>query len=48
MGDGLGDFMKGFWLTEELGLTKGSSAVYWIPPSQILFIEKREIARNGN
>lgn len=46
--DGLHAFTKGFWLTENLKLTKGSDCVYWIPPSQILFIERREIAKNGS
>ncbi len=39
-GDGLHAFTSGFWITEELKFTKGSDCKYWIPPSQILYIEK--------
>lgn len=38
--DGIYAFAGGFWLTSELKYTKGSDAVYWIPPSQILHVEK--------
>jgi hypothetical protein len=38
--EGLAGFNKGFWITEQLKLTKGGDCKYWIPPSQIILIEK--------
>lgn len=43
--DGIHAFTNGFWINEELKFTKGSDNLYWIPPSQILYIEK--IRREG-
>ncbi len=37
---GLHDFAGGFWIDDDLKFVKGSAARYWIPPSQILYIEK--------
>ncbi len=41
--DGLHAFTSGFWITEDLKFTKGSDCKFWIPPSQILYIEKVKI-----
>jgi len=41
--DGIWAFTNGFWITHELKFTKGSDAKYWIPPSQILYIEKVKV-----
>lgn len=43
--DGIGAFNKGFWINHNYQFTKGSDCKYWIPPSQIIYIEKTEIAR---
>ena len=41
--DRLGDFSDGFWITENYGFTKKiSDNKYWIPPNQILYVEKVE------
>ena len=40
--EGVDAFSRGFWITESLVYTKGSDAKYWIPPSQIMYIEKIE------
>jgi len=45
--DGICAFTNGFWITNERKFTKGSDCKYWIPPSQILYIEKQEIARKA-
>lgn len=37
---GVDRFKEGFWITEGLKLTKGTDGTYWIPPSQIISIEK--------
>lgn len=37
---GIHAFSNGFWITSELKFTKGCDCKYWIPPSQILYIEK--------
>ncbi len=41
--DGIHAFVGGFWITEEKKFTKGSDCKYWIPPSQILYVEKIKI-----
>ena len=41
--EGVSEFKDGFWITEELQLTKGMLAQYWIPPSQIHRIDKGEM-----
>ncbi len=41
--DGIHAFINGFWITYDLKFTKGSDCKYWIPPSQILYVEKVEI-----
>ncbi len=41
--DGLHAFTSGFWINLDLKFTKGSDCKYWIPPSQILYIEKVKI-----
>ncbi len=38
--EGLYNFCGGFWIDKDLKFTKGSECKYWIPPSQILYIEK--------
>lgn len=43
--DGIHAFREGFWINDKLKLTKFSDCRYWIPPSQILYVEKQEIAR---
>ncbi len=45
--DGLHNFTNGFWLTNELKFTKGSDCKFWIPPSQILYVEKYEEAQGA-
>ncbi len=45
--DGLFAFSKGFWINDKLQFTKASDCKYWIPPSQILYVEKQEIARKA-
>lgn len=40
--EGIDAFCRGFWVTESMVYTKWSDAKYWIPPSQILYIEKIE------
>ncbi len=39
-GDGLFAYTNGFWITKDVKFTKGSDCKYWIPPSQIKYIEK--------
>jgi hypothetical protein len=34
------DATDGFWINKEHKFTRGEDAKYWIPPSQILFVEK--------
>ncbi len=41
--DGVHAFVGGFWITDDLKFTKGSDAKYYIPPSQILYIEKVKV-----
>ena len=36
----LEEIKKGFWLTPDLKLTDANRGSIWIPPSQIMFIEK--------
>lgn len=36
--DGLAAFKDGFWITSEYQFTKGSDALFWIPPSAILYV----------
>lgn len=38
--DGVLSFSHGFWINFKLKYTKKDDAVYWIPPSCILYIEK--------
>ena len=38
--EGIGRFCSGFWITGTMELTKGSDCKYWIPPSQIKYIDK--------
>lgn len=40
--DGIHAFVCGFWINDDLKFTKGTDAKYWIPLSQILYIEKLE------
>ena len=37
----LEDLKDGFWVTSEHVLCRESQGQYWIPPSQIVLIEKR-------
>ncbi len=39
-GAGLYEFAGGFWIDDNLKFVKGSEAKYWIPPSQVLYIER--------
>lgn len=39
--ESLGDVKDGFWIDGYMKLTKASDCVYWIPPSAILYVEKR-------
>jgi hypothetical protein len=41
-GSSLFDFKDGFWIDGEGNFTK-SDGVYWIPPSRIYYVEKREV-----
>jgi len=43
----ISNFKYGFWVTEELKFTTGSNSTYWIPPSQILYIEKASSFEKG-
>ena len=36
------DLEKGFWVTKDHILCRANQGHYWIPPSQILLIEKRD------
>lgn len=36
----LSDLEEGFWINSHSQFTKGLDGKYWIPPSQIVFIEK--------
>ncbi len=38
--EGIRRFSEGFWITGGLSLTKGVDCQYWIPPSQLIMIEK--------
>ena len=38
------DLEKGFWITKEHHLCRPSQGHYFIPPSQIVLIEKRHVA----
>lgn len=38
--EGVGAFKDGFWITGTLQLTKGADCQFWIPPSQLVMIEK--------
>ncbi len=38
--EGIRRFDSGFWITGTMELTKASDCKYWIPPSQIKYIEK--------
>ena len=40
--EGIERFSHGFWLNENMELTKGDNAKYWIPPSAIQYISKGE------
>jgi hypothetical protein len=40
--EGIAAFRIGFWINDDIKLTKGADAKYWIPPSQIIRIEKRQ------
>ena len=37
----LSDLKDGFWVTQDHAICRESQGHYWIPPSQILLIEKR-------
>lgn len=39
-GEGIGFIIEGFWINYKFNLTVGDDAKFWIPPSQILLIEK--------
>ncbi len=41
--DGIHAFVDGFWINADLKFTKGSDCKYWIPPSQIYYIEKVKV-----
>lgn len=36
----LADLKDGFWIDADLHFTKGSGAAFWIPPSQIIYVQK--------
>ena len=38
--EGIAAFKDGFWLDAFFNYTKGGKCCYWIPPSQILYIQK--------
>jgi hypothetical protein len=38
--DGIAAFKDGFWVDVNFIYTKGSNAMYWIPPSAIIYIVK--------
>ena len=38
--DSISHFKDGFWVNEDGNFTVDSDAMYWIPPSRILFVEK--------
>jgi hypothetical protein len=38
--EGLSAFRTGFWISSDMKYTKGFDAKYWIPPSQIIRVEK--------
>lgn len=38
--EGIHAYSQGFWINEEFEYTKASDCKYWIPPSQILHVEK--------
>ena len=40
--EGTMEMRDGFWINAEFERTTGSDCKYWIPPSQILYIEKKE------
>ena len=40
----LEDLKDGFWITKEHVLCRPSQGHYWIPPSQIVLVEKRFVA----
>ena len=40
-GKRLSDFNEGFWINANYKLTKGSDALYWIPPSRIRYVAKQ-------
>lgn len=35
-------FKEGFWINEEYQITLGDDCKFWIPPSQISYIEKEK------
>ncbi len=41
--EGLGSFKDGFWISEKMELVKSVDCKYWIPPSQIVLIEKGDV-----
>lgn len=41
-GKELADFKDGFWVNSNYQLTKGSDCIYWIPPSQIVYVQKQQ------
>lgn len=41
--EGVGEFKDGFWITGNMKLTKGADSQYWIPPSQLIRIEKGDM-----
>jgi hypothetical protein len=36
------DLKDGFWVTKEHVLCRAAQGHYWIPPSQVVLIEKRD------
>lgn len=37
---GIAVFESGFWINSDMEYTYGGDSLYWIPPSQIKYIEK--------
>lgn len=38
--EGVSDFVDGFWINSDYEFTRGSDALYWIPPCRLLHVEK--------
>lgn len=39
-GLGPANFKDGFWVNKDLEHSNASDVLYWVPPSQLLYIEK--------